>query len=404
MVVGPKQVQSVRVRKPTLGGLADVVVDGNEGYESIVLPARVIDGAPGPAKEWLKKLRVRKRRLSDGELVSAGLVAGIAAEIGRVGVLHPIDTLRARAQAQSARQSEGVAQAGPLPALLSSFGDGSSFAGLWAGVGVALLTAAPQAGVFFAVRELVRRDAGDAAAAIGVSLSDGAAGWVALVCASLAYWAVRAPADVLKQQQQLQSAAAEGSAVSPGEEAGGALPVPLWRYIGLGARAYPACVIADVPATCARVATYRAWKEGLAAGAGVGLLQDEIVTVSIACAVAALTTPLDVWRTRTVQLLCADTDGDGVLDAVQPGFKPLPGAIVSSDPTGLSTSLTELRATVEQEGTGVLFAGLTPRLLFNGLCIGATAPLRATGYFWVRDALILQLFDQAQSGGGIGLG
>ena len=95
--------------------------------------------------------------------------------------------------------------------------------------------------------------------------------------------------------------------------------------------------------------------------------------------------------------------GDGVLDAVQPGFEPPPGAIVSADPTCLSTSLTELRAAAEREGSGVLFAGLTPRLLFNGLCVGATAPLRATGYYWVRDALILQLFDQAQSSGSIGL-
>jgi hypothetical protein len=47
------------------------------------------------------------------------------------------------------------------------------------------------------------------------------------------------------------------------------------------------------------------------------LLQDESASVAIAVLVAALATPLDVLRTRTLQQLYADEDGNGVLDALE---------------------------------------------------------------------------------------
>ena len=48
---------------------------------------------------------------------------------------------------------------------------------------------------------------------------------------------------------------------------------------------------------------------------------------------------------------------------------------------------------VERDGYGVLFAGATQRLLWSGLCVGATSPLKSAGYYWVRDGVILELFD-----------
>jgi hypothetical protein len=81
-----------------------------------------------------------------------------------------------------------------------------------------------------------------------------------------------------------------------------------------------------------------------------------------------------------------------------------PSSLVGSDdPSGLATSFAELRAEVRTRGGGVLFAGIVPRILWNGLCVGAASPLRSTGFYWVRDGLILQLFDHA-AGGPIGLG
>ena len=186
-------------------------------------------------------------------------------------MLHPLDTIRARAQRR--RLARSAVGGGALfePEL---------FENVWAGIGPALITAAPQAGVFFAARELVRRDL---KIVVGPAMDDATAALVAIAAASLAYWAVRAPSDVVKQARQLQTkqqqqqeeeeekerekdetekAAAAGTIVAINASLPAA-EVPLVRYIVLGARAWPACVLCTLPEVFGRVLSYRAWKHGL---------------------------------------------------------------------------------------------------------------------------------------------
>ena len=98
----------------------------------------------------------------------------------------------------------------------------------------------------------------------------------------------------------------------------------------------------------------------------------------------------------------------GVVDALQDGAL---GAAArgeggagrgATDPTGLVAGVADVRAAVARDGPRVLFAGAVPRLLFNGVAVGATVPLRTTAFFWLRDGFILQLFDEGA--GAIGLG
>ena len=163
------------------------------------------------------------------------------------------------------------------------------------------------------------------------------------------------------------------------------------------------------------------------------LLVDEVITVLIACAVAVATTPLDVARTRILQrILCAyegqrilakfnangsnDTDVEELRRALRDvglgketvrkvakydaDASQRPGLAVHRElllREQTAAALEDLRTRVERDGPAVLFAGATQRLLWSGICVGATSPLKARGYYWVRDGVILQLFDSVAS-------
>ena len=153
---------------------------------------------------------------------------------------------------------------------------------------------------------------------------------------------------------------------------------------------------AELPPLVARVFCYKALSSALRALGGGALLEeggvlpiaDEVAAaVAVACAVAALATPLDVLRTRTLQILLADNE-----ERIQDGA---PSEAAAADPTGIKRAAAELAEAARRDGTAVLFAGTAPRVLWNGCVVGATTPLRSVGFGWVRDGVILQLFDSA---------
>ena len=68
-------------------------------------------------------------------------------------------------------------------------------------------------------------------------------------------------------------------------------------------------------------------------------------------------------------------------------------------PPGLSSLRTlppfgPLRERVTLDGLGVLFAGVVPRVLWNGIVVGAATPLKSVGFYLARDGVILELFDE----------
>ena len=273
---------------------------------------------------------------------------------------------------------------------------------LYAGVAPALLTAAPQAGVYAATREVARRELGALVAASQIQ-SDAAA-LLAVVAASSVYWVVRAPSEVYKLQKQARAVTDDGRRRRRRRRRR-----RLWwrvarrRRARLGACAYPTCVAAELPPLVARVFCYKALSSALRALGGGALLEeggvlpiaDEVAAaVAVACAVAALATPLDVLRTRTLQILLADNE-----ERIQDGA---PSEAAAADPTGIKRAAAELAEAARRDGTAVLFAGTAPRVLWNGCVVGATTPLRSVGFGWVRDGVILQLFDSAAGAARIG--
>ena len=125
---------------------------------------------------------------------------------------------------------------------------------------------------------------------------------------------MRAPSEVYKLQKQARAVtdAGDGGGDGDGGVFGGA---SLGDVALLGACAYPTCVAAELPPLVARVFCYKALSSALRALGGGALLEEGGVlpiadeaaaAVAVACAVAALATPLDVLRTRTLQILLAE--------------------------------------------------------------------------------------------------
>ena len=112
---------------------------------------------------------------------------------------------------------------------------------------------------------------------------------------------------------------------------------------------------AELPPLVARVFCYKALSSALRALGGGALLEeggvlpiaDEVAAaVAVACAVAALATPLDVLRTRTLQILLADNE-----ERIQDGA---PSEAAAADPTGIKRAAAELAEAARRDGTAVL--------------------------------------------------
>jgi len=200
------------------------------------------------------------------------------------GVLHPIDTLKARSIVRSTELS-------PLASL-------SGLRALWQGVGVALLPAIPASAIFFATYEVSKRnleqnrlfDSATACCCAAAASSEGVS------CL------VRVPAEALKMRLQARQSTNVLSAFTTLYMQGGMRAL----YRGL-----PATVMLDVPFALLQFPVYEAVRSSFARrraereARGLAPVTSEGVEGALAGAVAGsfaglLTTPLDVVRTRHV--------------------------------------------------------------------------------------------------------
>mmetsp|Transcript_71381 Transcript_71381/g.220420 ORF Transcript_71381/g.220420 Transcript_71381/m.220420 type:complete len:597 (+) Transcript_71381:125-1915(+) len=261
-------------------------------------------------------------------LLSGGL-AGMAID----GVLHPIDTLKARS-------IFGPAGLPPLASL-------SGMRTLWQGLGVALLPAIPASAVFFATYEVSKRnleqnrlfDLSD-----GSSPSSTACCCVAAASAEGVSCLVRVPAEALKMRLQARQSSTVLSAFQTLYLRGG-----MWAlYRGL-----PATIVLDVPFALLQFPAYEAIRGVLARrrlereGSNGQQATSEGLEGALAGALAGglagfLTTPLDVVRTRHV-------------------LSPLSTDTVSS------SFLETAEAVYKMDGLGGFFRGAVPRTLYTTL-------------------------------------
>ncbi|RKP27671.1 mitochondrial carrier domain-containing protein, partial [Syncephalis pseudoplumigaleata] len=255
----------------------------------------------------------------------AGAVAGMTVDLS----LYPLDTLKTRLQARDGFRRSG------------------GFRGIYRGVPSVLLGSAPNAAIFFCVYDQAKQWFGQASTAQQ-------AAWHHMWAASLAEVAacvVRVPVEVVKQRAQTQA----GGATATGHRSSAfSVAVQLWRrngmrafYRGFGTTimreaSQPRCAhpLVQIPFTCIQFPLYEHLKQRWAhrrQQSTIAPWQAALCGVVAGGCAAALTTPLDVLKTR--KMLSDEQHG----------------------------SLALLRRMIREEGLQVLMKGAVPRVLWIGL-------------------------------------
>ena len=240
----------------------------------------------------------------------SGLLAGAVQKTVKELALHPLDTAKARLQAPVAAGWTGGGRRAVFRSLFRSPYDG---------LAPALISGAPAASAFFAVKDGAKR------AVAGLQLGKAETTVLAVACANVAYWGIKNPSEVLKVRRQAGVAS---------DTAGAA--VEIWRAEGVAgfySSAGPNYAY-STPVDVVKFLLYEQLKASLAARRGRSGLSPVEAAVGGAAAAAtaqALATPLDVARVR----------------------------IMTSDATGVAATLRRVAA---EEGAGALWAGVAPKV------------------------------------------
>jgi len=249
-------------------------------------------------------------------------------------LFYPIDTVKTRLQS-----AQGFARAG-------------GFSGIYKGVGSVVVGSAPGAAVFFATYDALKH---------ALPLPEHLAPVTHMLAASVAEVAaclVRVPTEVVKSRAQTASYGAHAQASLAAARQ--VLAHNGWRgfYRGFGST-----IIREIPFTSLQFPMYELFKLRFARYLQRKQLgaHEAALCGSVAGGIAAaLTTPLDVLKTRTM------------LDLRDPSKCDVPGL------------LTRFKQIYTNEGVKVLFAGVVPRTLW----ISAGGAVFLGAYEWTVHGLM----------------
>eukprot|EP00403_Amphidinium_massartii_P025828 CAMPEP_0178395676 /NCGR_PEP_ID=MMETSP0689_2-20121128/13341_1 /TAXON_ID=160604 /ORGANISM="Amphidinium massartii, Strain CS-259" /LENGTH=343 /DNA_ID=CAMNT_0020016337 /DNA_START=164 /DNA_END=1195 /DNA_ORIENTATION=+ len=210
----------------------------------------------------------------------SGALQGVAQNVAKQLVLHPFDTIKTRVQVRKEGDS-----------------DGALFSDLYRGLLPTLIGGTPGSATFFAAKE----------AAVSFLISKGAAGPVptlgGVVAGVLAAKAVRTPFDVAETRAMATSGTTKKEKASGDDEMlqwDGSLAAAreVYRSEGLRGlyRGYGANVAYKLPADAAKFLAY----EALRAGGADKALSPAVAGAGATLMASAVTTPLDVVRTRVL--------------------------------------------------------------------------------------------------------
>ncbi len=274
----------------------------------------------------------------------AGGIAGTSVDLG----LYPLDTLKTRLQSSAGFFATG------------------GFRGVYRGVGSALVGSAPGAALFFCTYETVNsllsarppHDLHDAAAA-GSENSGAVQHAMAATAGEVAACAVRVPTEVVKQRAQagqFSSSRAALTAVLARHRIAGWCGVARELYRGWGitvAREVPFAVIQFPLWEALKAWGRRRQCLDRRKGQDVGGLESAVYGSASGAVAAAITTPLDVLKTR----IMLSTKGQSV------------GAVAV--------------AILREHGVRPFFAGIGPRVVW----ISAGGAIFLGSYQWAVNAL-----------------
>lgn len=244
----------------------------------------------------------------------SGLLAGAVQKTVKELALHPLDTAKARLQVAGGGRRVAVAEL---------------FAQPYAGLAPALISGAPAASAFFAVKDAVKRGTAD------LSLGKTETTLLAVVSANVLYWGVKNPSEVLKVRRQAGVVGDDTLAAARS----------IWREKGLGGfyeSALPNYAY-STPVDSIKFLLYESAKTQFSAqrnGGKLSPLEAAVGGALSAAAAQALATPLDVARVRIMTT-------EGTL--------------------GIVETVTTVAA---EEGVAALYSGVAPKVV-RALASGA---------------------------------
>lgn len=329
------------------------------------------------------------------QILVAGIIAGSTTEVLRTTLLYPLSTIKTRIQADNKQKKE-------MPPIImdnntynntnideliydvrQNLQDKIALGDLYAGILPAILGSVPSSGVYFGVRDVTKRIL-ETQALTPSKLDDLFVSIVGAVIGDIASVSVRIPFDGLVYRQQV-----------------GIKDDKMGNWLKESLENLPLIILTDLPYILIRIGL-RGIFTLVIGRSNVGIGQNEILTVIIACIAAFVSTPFDVAKTRI--LLNRRNLKDNEETIVQDDSFRKKGllntfyAIITEETEENnikhSDSMPEFEnLQIKSRGVQNLFAGCTERVLYLGLGLSWFDPLRIIGYFGIRDAILLEWFE-----------
>eukprot|EP00439_Symbiodinium_sp_Y106_P046510 s2412_g5.t3 len=303
----------------------------------------------------LGPFRFLRKETSVLEVVISGFLAGFLVELSNALLLHPLDTLKTRLQT-------GQSLLPPDPSLL--------YERLYDGF-IPVLATVPALSVFWAVKDVVRRSLiGMVKATLPLPAADILSSTLASACGEAAYVAVKTPGQVLKIEQQTAVFDEDRLRQRYSEQdLSYTSKTFLWDFGRLweeSLRSFPILCAVDVPQVALRTALFVSLHDSGSFPSGAG---SDILAFTMASAIASVVcTPLDVARTQLV------LSGKGI--------------------QRLPSTLWDIH---DRQGVAGLLAGWLPRLLWNGLIVGAVLGLCRLQYEDARAIFLVDVLDRFEN-------